>query len=58
MDNNSFGVTIALLLGVIAGLIATWLTRSQGASWQAAICVGAGAFAGTVFLVLEIQDHL
>lgn len=55
---NLFYVVIAILLGVIAGLVAMQLARSGGSSWQASFCYGAGAFAGAVLLALEVRDHL
>ena len=55
---NIFSVMIAILLGVITGLIAMQLARSGGSSWQTALSYGAASFGGTVLLALEIKDHL
>lgn len=51
-------VVLAMMLGVVIGLVAWILARTGGASYSAAVTRGGVAFAGTVTLALLIEKSL
>ncbi|MEU7765031.1 hypothetical protein AB0B25_07905 [Nocardia sp. NPDC049190] len=60
-DNHitkSLLITIAVLLGIISGILTALLAHSRGAHPAAAIRDGGVGFAGTVGLTILLLDHL
>lgn len=51
-------IAIAVLLGVVVGIVAALLTKVQGAHIARAIRDGGVGFVGTVTLTMILLDHL
>lgn len=51
-------LTIAILGGVIAGIVNTWVARKEGKSWPSALARGAAALAVSIGVMLAVFTFL
>ncbi|WP_406321830.1 hypothetical protein [Streptomyces sp. NBC_00519] len=51
-------VSIAVLIGVIFGIVNTWVARREGKSWPSSLARGAAALAVAIGVVLAIFTFL